>query len=322
MTGGDIDNTEAGPSTGGEEAAEGTRCGFVAIVGAPNAGKSTLLNALVGTKVSIVTPKVQTTRTRITGIVIVGRTQIIFVDTPGIFAPRRRLDRAMVEAAWSGARDADIVVHLVDAARAAKRGVDDDSRRIIDGLARNGRKAVLALNKIDRVKPPALLPIAAELDKTGVYDQVFMISALTGSGLDDLRDALAARLPEGPWLYPPDQVADAPLRLLAAEITREKLFLRLSQELPYAIAVGTESWQERDDGSLRIDQVIYVERDSHKPIVLGKGGKRIKEIGTMARAELEALLDRRVHLFLHVKVAPRWVDDPERYRELALDFPR
>ncbi len=300
----------------------GTRCGFVAIVGAPNAGKSTLLNALVGTKVSIVTPKVQTTRTRIIGIVIAGESQIVFVDTPGIFKPRRRLDRAMVEAAWTGARDADVVVHLVDAARAARRGIDDDTRRIVEGLKERKRMAVLALNKIDKVERPALLPIAAELDRSGAYEQVFMISALTGNGIGDLRDALADRLPAGPWLYPADQVADAPLRLLAAEITREKLFLRLAQELPYAIAVGTESWEERKDGSVRIEQVIYVERESHKPIVLGKGGGRIKAIGTAARTELETLLDRRVHLFLRVKVAPRWVDDPERYRDLALDFPR
>jgi len=299
-----------------------TRCGFVAIVGAPNAGKSTLLNALVGTKVSIVTPKVQTTRTRIIGIVIADESQIVFVDTPGIFTPRRRLDRAMVEAAWSGARDADVVVHLVDAARAARRDIDDDTRRIVEGLKESKRAAVLALNKIDKVERPALLPIAAELDQSGAYDRVFMISALTGNGIDDLRDALADRLPAGPWLYPADQVADAPLRLLAAEITREKLFLRLAQELPYAIAVGTESWEERKDGSVRIEQVIYVERESHKPIVLGKGGGRIKAIGTAARTELETLLDRRVHLFLRVKVAPRWVDDPERYRDLALDFPR
>ncbi len=304
----------------GERAA--TRCGFVAIVGAPNAGKSTLLNALVGTKVSIVTPKVQTTRTRIIGIVIAGESQIVFVDTPGIFKPRRRLDRAMVEAAWSGARDADLVVHLVDAARAARRGIDDDTRRIVAGLKEGKRTAVLAINKIDRVEHPALLPLAAELDRSGAYDRVFMISALTGNGLDDLRDALAGRLPAGPWLYPADQVADAPLRLLAAEITREKLFLRLGQELPYALAVGTESWEERKDGSVRIEQMIYVERESHKPIVLGKGGRQIKAIGTAARTELETLFDRRVHLFLRVKVAPRWVDDPERYRELALDFPR
>ncbi|MFQ5958138.1 MAG: GTPase Era [Alphaproteobacteria bacterium] len=297
---------------------QSTRCGFVALVGAPNAGKSTLLNRLVGSKVSIVTPKVQTTRSRVTGICIAGRSQLVFVDTPGIFAPRRRLDRAMVEAAWSGARDADIVVVLVD----AKRGVDADVRRIVDGLEKSGHRALLALNKIDRVKPAALLPLAAELDASGVFSDTFMISALTGDGVGDLRDFLAAHVPAGPWLYPEDQLSDMPLRLLAAEVTREQLFLQLHQELPYALTVETESWQERDDGSLRIDQVVYLQRDSHKPMVLGKGGRRVKEVGSAARRELETLLERRVHLFLHVKVAPKWADDPERYRDLGLEFPR
>ncbi len=300
------------------DAAEARRCGFVALVGAPNAGKSTLLNQFVGSKVSIVTPKVQTTRSRITGICIAGRSQLVFVDTPGIFAPRRRLDRAMVEAAWSGARDADIVVVLVD----ARRGIDADVRRIVDGLGNSRRKAVLALNKIDLVKPAALLPLTAELDASGVFDETFMISALSGDGVGDLRDFLAARVPEGPWLYPEDQISDMPLRLLAAEVTREQLFLQLHQELPYALTVETERWDERDDESLRIDQIVYLQRESHKPMVLGKGGSRIKEVGSAARRELEALIGRRVHLFLHVKVAPKWADDPARYRDLGLEFPR
>ncbi len=300
------------------DAAEARRCGFVALVGAPNAGKSTLLNQFVGSKVSIVTPKVQTTRSRITGICIAGRSQLVFVDTPGIFAPRRRLDRAMVAAAWSGARDADIVVVLVD----ARRGIDADVRRIVDGLGNSRRKAVLALNKIDLVKPAALLPLTAELDASGVFDETFMISALSGDGVGDLRDFLAARVPDGPWLYPEDQISDMPLRLLAAEVTREQLFLQLHQELPYALTVETERWDERDDESLRINQIVYLQRESHKPMVLGKGGRRIKEVGSAARRELEALIGRRVHLFLHVKVAPKWADDPARYRDLGLEFPR
>ncbi|MCH7942384.1 MAG: GTPase Era [Proteobacteria bacterium] len=294
-----------------------TRCGFVALVGAPNAGKSTLLNMMVGSKVSIVTPKVQTTRSRITGICMAGdHAQIIFLDTPGIFKPKRRLERAMVTAAWSGARDADIVVVLVD----ARRGFDGDTRRIIVGLAARKRRAVLALNKIDGTRRDALLPLSAKLNESGAFSDSFMISALKGDGVDDLRDFLAARMPLGPWLYPEDQLADIPLRLLAAETTREKLFLRLHQELPYALGVETESWEERKDGSLRIGQVIYVLRDSHKPIVLGKGGRQIKAVGRAAREELEVLFGRRVHLFLHVKVRPDWIDDPERYRDLGLDY--
>ncbi len=295
-----------------------TRCGFVALVGAPNAGKSTLLNQLVGSKISIVTPKVQTTRARITGICAVGASQIVFVDTPGIFAPRRRLDRAMVEAAWSGARDADLVVVLID----ARRGIDKDTRSILDGLAGQKRRALLALNKIDIVKRPALLPLAAEVAASGIFDETFMISALKGDGVADLRDYLAVRMAPGPWLYPEDQLSDIPLRLLAAEITREKLFLRLHQELPYGLAVETESWDEHKDGSVRIGQVIYLQRENHKAIVLGKGGRGIKDTGTTSRLELETILDRRVHLFLHVKVAPKWGDDPDRYRDLGLDFPR
>ncbi len=295
-----------------------TRCGFVALVGAPNAGKSTLLNQLVGEKVSIVTPKVQTTRTRITAICMAGQTQIVFVDTPGIFAPKRRLEKAMVRAAWSGAHDADLVVLLVDAAR----GVDGDTVRITDGLKRAGRQAILALNKVDVVKKPKLLALAAALEAEARFTDIFMISALTGDGIDDLKGVLADRLPTGPWHYPADQLADIPERLLAAEITREKLFLRLHQELPYASTVETERWQERPDGSVRIEQVIYVQRDTQKPIVLGKGGRTIKTIGALARAEMEQMFDRRVHLFLFVKVRAKWLDDPERYRQMGLDFPR
>ncbi len=296
---------------------EPTRCAFVALVGAPNAGKSTLLNYLVGAKISIVTPKVQTTRGRITAIAMAGPAQLVFVDTPGIFEPKRRLEKAMVAAAWSGARDADLIVVLVD----AKRGLDKDTRRILDGLGKAGRSAVLALNKIDLVKRESLLGLAAKLEQAGLFQRVFMISALTGDGVGDLREYLAGEAPEGPWLYPEDQLADVPERLLAAEITREKLFLQLHQELPYAATVETESWEERPDGSVRIGQVIYLLAASQKPIVLGKGGHRIKSIGAAARAELEELLDRKVHLFLFVKVRPKWLDDPERYREMGLEFP-
>ncbi len=294
-----------------------TRCGFVALVGAPNAGKSTLLNQLVGEKVSIVTPKVQTTRTRITAICMAGQTQIVFVDTPGIFTPKRRLEKAMVRAAWSGAHDADLVVLLVDAAR----GVDGDTVRITDGLKRAGRQAILALNKVDVVKKPKLLALAAALEAEARFTDIFMISALTGDGIDDLKGVLADRLPTGPWHYPADQFADIPERLLAAEITREKLFLRLHQELPYASTVETERWQERPDGSVRIEQVIYVQRNTQKPIVLGKGGRTIKTIGALARADMEQMFDRRVHLFLFVKVRAKWLDDPERYRQMGLDYP-
>ncbi|MBM3582855.1 MAG: GTPase Era [Alphaproteobacteria bacterium] len=295
---------------------EPLRCGYVALIGAPNAGKSTLLNALVQAKVSIVTHKVQTTRSRITGIRVHGQCQIIFVDTPGILDPTKRLERAMVQAAWTGARDADRIVLVVDAAR----GLTDDVRRIVEGLTRARRTAIVALNKVDLVERKALLPLAATLDATGVADRIFMISASTGDGLGDLLDDLARRLPEGPWLYPEDQLSEVSERLLAAEITREKLFLRLHQELPYSLAVETLTWQERKDGSVRIDQVVYVGREGHKPIVLGAGGRTIKAIGSAARAELEAMLGRRVHLFLHVKVQPDWADDPERYRDLGLDY--
>ena len=297
-----------------------TRCGFIALIGAPNAGKSTLLNQLVGTKLAIVTPKVQTTRTRLLGIAIEGWTQLIFVDTPGIFAPRRRLDRAMVAAAWAGAADADKTVLLVDAARAVQRGIDDDTQGIIGRLAEAKRRAILALNKVDLVRRDKLLGLADELFKRGVFDEAFMLSALTGDGVADLKRYLAENLPEGPWLFPADQLSDAPERWLAAEVTREQVFLQLHDELPYAATVETENWEERRDGSARIEQVIYVQRPSQRAIVLGEGGRRIKAIGARARAELEQMLGRRIHLFLFVKVRENWVEDPERYAALGLDY--
>ncbi len=301
-----------GEGKGGEE----TRAGFVAILGAPNVGKSTLLNELVGTKVSIVSPKVQTTRTRVLGICIEGSSQVIFIDTPGIFQPRRRLDRAMVAAAWGGAVDADEILLLVD----SSRGIDKDTSDIIENLRRTKRRAVLALNKVDLVKKPDLLALAAELDKSGVFTETFMISAETGDGVPDLMDFLAGLVPTGPWLFPEDQISDMPGRLTAAEITREQLYLQLRQELPYAAAVETESWKDQDDGSIRIEQVVYVERNSQKAIVLGKKGSRIKKLGEEARKELEDIFECRVHLFLFVKVREKWGDDPERYRDLGLDF--
>jgi GTP-binding protein Era len=291
------------------------RCGFVALMGAPNAGKSTLMNRLVGAKISIVTPKAQTTRSRISGIAIHGDAQLVFVDTPGIFAPRRRLDRAMVAAAWMGAKSADIVVVLVD----ASRPLSDDTLKIVEGLKAEGTKAVLVLNKTDAAKRENLLPLADELNREGVFTDIFMISATTGDGVGDLLAHLAARLPEGPWLYPEDQLSDIPQFLLAAEITREQVFLQLHQEIPYAAAVETESWTAQKDGSIRIEQVIFVARDSQKAIVIGKGGARIKAIGTAARAELERLTGQKVHLFLHVKVA-EWAERPEHYRALGLEF--
>jgi len=292
------------------------RCGYVALVGAPNTGKSTLLNQLIGAKVSIVSPKVQTTRSRILGIAIDGAAQLIFVDTPGIFAPKRRLERAMVAAAWAGAADADVVVVLIDAAR----GVDGDSRRIVDGLKSAGRRAVLALNKVDLVAPPKLLPLTAQLDQEGIFDAVFMISALSGDGVADLKRHLAGAVPAGPWLFPEDQLTDLPQRLIAAEITREQVFLQLHQELPYATFVETDEWQERDDGSVRVAQTIHVMRDSQKAIVLGKGGRQIKEIGARARTELERVLGRRVHLFLFARVTEDWTEDRARYRDMGLEF--
>jgi GTPase len=299
-----------------EPASAATRCGFVALIGAPNAGKSTLLNRLVGQKLAIVSPKVQTTRSRLLGIATEGGAQLIFVDTPGIFEPRRRLDRAMVAAAWAGVSDADVTVLLVDAAR----GIDDDTVRIVERLKSARRPAVLALNKIDLVRREILLSLADRLSKRGEFTQIFMIAGLTGSGVDDLYRHLAAAVPEGPFLFPPDQLSDAPERFLAAEMTREQVFLQLHDELPYSATVETESWQDRPDGSVRVEQVIYVRRPSQRAIVLGEGGKRIKTIGARARAELGAMLDRKVHLFLFVKVRDNWLDDPERYRAIGVDF--
>jgi GTP-binding protein Era len=291
-----------------------TRCGFCAIIGAPNAGKSTLVNALAGAKISIVSHKVQTTRSRLRAIVIVGDSQIIFVDTPGIFKPKRRLDEAMVERAWAGAIEADAVILLCD----VRRGLDDEVLAIIDGLKRNGIKAFLALNKIDLVKAESLLELAARFNEAFAFRETFMISALNGSGVDKLRERLASLMPEGPWLYGEDQIADVPLRFLAAETTREKLYERLHEELPYASTVETETWEERKDGSVRIDQVIYVERESQRKIVLGKGGQTIKALGRAARLELERAFERRVHLFLFVKVRENWAKDPERLRAMGL----
>ena len=304
---------------GGEAAAAAeTRAGFVALIGAPNAGKSTLLNRLVGSKVSIVTHKVQTTRALIRGIAIHGPAQIVFVDTPGIFAPKRRLERAMVTTAWGGAADADAVALLID----SRKGLTDESRAILDRLAELPRERVLVLNKVDVVKRERLLELAAEGNARVPFARTFMVSALTGDGVSDLLDYFAGLMPPGPWLYPEDQISDLPVRVLAAEITREKLMLRLHEELPYQSTVETESWQERPDGSVRIDQVIYVARESHRKIVLGKGGQTIKAISTAARRELATAFERPVHLFLFVKVRENWAEDPERYREMGLEFPR
>lgn len=298
---------------------EERRCGFVALIGAPNAGKSTLLNRLVGRKLAIVTPKAQTTRSRLLGIAVAGAAQLIFVDTPGIFTPRRRLDRAMVAAAWAGAEDADATILLVDAARCRGGSPDADTRNILERLP-GERPAILALNKIDLVRRDTLLGLADTLFRERKFDSVFMISGLTGDGVDDLKRHLAATVPAGPWLFPEDQLSDAPERWLAAEITREQVFLQLHDELPYAATVETEAWQERPDGSVRIDQIVYVRRPGQRAIVLGEGGKRIKAIGARAREELADLLGRRVHLFLFVKVRDNWIEDPERFTALGLDY--
>jgi GTP-binding protein Era len=295
-----------------------THCGFVALIGAPNAGKSTLINALVGAKVSIVTPKVQTTRTLVRGIAIEGNAQLIFVDTPGIFAPRRRLDRAMVGSAWGSTTDADIVALLVD----AHKGVGEDEEAILKGLRDMGPPKVLLLNKVDLVDKPKLLALAQTLNERIALAGTFMISAQSGDGVADVRKFFAAHVPAGPWLYPEDQISDAPLRQLAAEITREKLFLRLHQELPYQSTVETEVWKELKDGAVRIEQNIYVERESQRKIVLGKGGQTIKAIGAASRADIAVAIEHPVHLFLFVKVREGWGDDPERYREMGLEFPR
>jgi GTPase len=296
-----------------------TRAGFVALIGEPNAGKSTLLNKMVGAKISIVTHKVQTTRSRIRGVCMAGQSQIVFVDTPGLFRPRRRLDRAMVAAAWGGAADADIIVLLIEAHRGLTAGVQTIIDRIRDQIPQKV-PVVLAINKIDRVKAEVLLALTQKLNEAYAFDKTFMISAERGHGVDSLRDWLAAELPAGPWFYPEDQIADLPMRVIAAEITREKLTLRLHEELPYQLTVETEKWEDKPDGSTRIDQIIYVSRDGHKGIVLGNGGETIKAVGQAARADISAFLERTVHLFLQVKVRPGWQDEAERYTEMGLDF--
>lgn len=301
-----------------------TRCGFTAIIGAPNAGKSTLVNRLVGSKVSIVTPKVQTTRARVRGIAIKDKSQIIFVDTPGIFAPRRVLDEAMVAAAWEGANEADLICLLVDAARESgepEGSAAKDTKRIIEGLRTSKHKAILVLNKIDAIPRQVLLELAQRLNDPEVFTDIFMISAAKGDGTDDLLNAIAERMKPGPWLYPEDQTADLPLRQLAAEITREKLFMRLHEELPYMSTVETEDWKTMKDGSARIEQTIYVERDGQKGIVIGKNGATLKDIGARARADMETTFGHRVHLFLFVKVRTGWAEEPARLREMGLEMP-
>ncbi|MFN4171238.1 MAG: GTPase Era [Pseudorhodobacter sp.] len=298
---------------------EAMRAGFVALIGEPNAGKSTLLNRMVGAKVSIVTHKVQTTRARIRGIAMEGQAQIVFVDTPGLFRPRRRLDRAMVAAAWSGAGDADVIVLLVE----AHRGLTEGTQAIIDTLRDRiprGRKVALAINTIDRVKAEVLLGLAEKMNEAFPFAETFMISAEKGYGVDKLRQWLAGEVPAGPWFYPEDQIADLPMRLIAAEVTREKLTLRLHEELPYQLTVETEAWEDRKDGSTRIDQIVYVSRDGHKGIVLGNKGETIKAVGQAARVDLMEFLGRPVHLFLQVKLRENWLEEPERYTEMGLDF--
>jgi GTP-binding protein Era len=299
--------------------AGGQRCGFVALIGAPNAGKSTLLNALVGQKVSIVSRKAQTTRALIRGITIEGEAQIIFVDTPGIFAPKRRLDRAMVTSAWSGADDADLLALLID----ARKGLDAENSAILERLAEQKRRKLLLLNKTDQLADKTqLIPLAAKLNQLVAFHETYMVSALTGDGVPELRRAFAALMPPGPWHYPEDQLSDMPMRMLAAEITREQIYDRLHEELPYRSTVETMSWAAARGGAVRIEQTIFVERESQRKIVLGKGGQTIKAIGAAARRELEEITEGRVHLFLFVKVRENWSDDPERYREMGLEFPR
>ena len=309
-------NNRTTPADGENEAGQ-TRSGFVALIGAPNAGKSTLVNQLVGTKVSIVTHKVQTTRALVRGIFIEGPAQIVLVDTPGIFRPKRRLDRAMVTTAWGGAKDADIILVLLD----SQGGLNENAEALLSSMKDVRQKKVLVLNKVDRVDPPVLLDLARKANELVTFDQTFMVSALNGSGCKDLAKYLADNVPNGPWYYPEDQISDMPMRQLAAEITREKLYLRLHEELPYASTVETERWEERKDGSVRIEQVIYVERESQKKIVLGHKGETIKAIGQSARKEISEILEQTVHLFLFVKVRENWGNDPERYREMGLDFP-
>jgi GTP-binding protein Era len=294
------------------------RCGFIALIGAPNVGKSTLINAIVGAKVAIVSHKVQTTRTLLRGIAVQADSQLVFIDTPGIFQPRRRLDRAMVAGAWTGAGDADIVSAMID----ARRGLDAETLALMERLAGLERPKILIVNKVDLVEKPTLLTLVKEASERVAFAATFMVSALTGDGVADLKQWLAGHVPAGPWHYPEDQITDAPLRQLAAEITREKLYLRLHQELPYQSTVETNSWKELKDGSVRIEQTIYVERMSQRKIVLGKGGQTIKAIGAEARREIAEIAEQPVHLFLFVKVREAWGDDPERYREIGLEFPR
>jgi GTP-binding protein Era len=300
-----------------------TRCGFVALIGAPNSGKSTLINALVGEKVSIVTRKAQTTRSTVRGVVMRGEAQIVFVDTPGLFMPKRRLDRAMVASAWGAAGDADVLALLIDAKKeAAQSGVSEETEAILDALKESRKPELLLLNKIDAIERLKLLELSARLNAVHRFDDTFMISALTREGLDRLIDWLAAMIPPGPWLYPEDQIAEAPIRSLAAEITREKLLERLHDELPYQATVETDSWKDLPDGSARVEQTLFVTRESHRKIVLGEGGRTIKAIGTAARKDIAEAHGANVHLFLHVKVRENWLDDPERYRAMGLDFPK
>ena len=301
-----------------EASAKDTHCGFVAVIGAPNAGKSTLVNALVGAKVSIVTHKAQTTRARMRGIAIAGKSQIVLVDTPGIFRPKRRLDRAMVETAWTEAREADVAVLVLDAIR----GMDDVAEPIFQQAGELKIPLVLALNKVDKIDKAKLLALASEASKSLPLEQLFMVSALSGDGVEDLKTYLASRMPAGPWLFPEDQIADAPLRQWAAEVTREKMFLRLHEEIPYSSTVETTDWKQRKDGSIRIEQTIFVERQSQRKIVLGAKGQAIKQISMEARREIAEGIETPVHLFLFVKVRENWADDPERYREMGLDFPK
>jgi len=300
-----------------------TRCGFVALIGAPNAGKSTLMNALIGEKVSIVTRKAQTTRSTVRGVLTRGEAQIVFVDTPGLFAPKRRLERAMVASAWGAAADANVLALLIDAKKeAAHSGVSEETEAILDALKESRKPKILVLNKIDAIERPRLLELSARLNPAHRFDETFMISATTGDGLDRLLDRLAGLIPPGPWLYPEDQIAEAPIRSLAAEITREKLFERLHDELPYQATVETDSWKDQPDGSARVEQTVFVTREGHRKIVIGEGGRTIKAIGTAARKDIAEAHGANVHLFLHVKVRENWLDDPERYRAMGLEFPK
>lgn len=314
----DQDNNDQDNNAPSDSGQGDARCGFVALIGAPNAGKSTLLNALVGAKVSIVSRKVQTTRAQVRGIALHGNAQIIFVDTPGIFAPKRRLDRAMVHSAWGGVSDADVVCLLID----ARKGVDDETGAILEKLAQTTRRRTLALNKIDTIERSQLLALAKQVNEICQFEETFMISALNGDGVGHMKERLASMMKAGPWLYPEDQISDAPLRSLAAEITREKIFERLHDELPYQITVETDQWKNLPDGSARIEQTIFVTREGHRKIVLGEGGRTIKSIGSAARKDIGEAAEQKVHLFLFVKVRENWIDDPERYREMGLDFPK